>query len=398
MSDFRVAVTGVGFACPAGTGSEDVFDRLVAGVDAVAHEFEGFPVGRADVDVAAVMGGAKAARRTDRVTHLGVAAAQAAVAHAGLDPEATAPNRVGVVMGTGIGGISTLLEQDALRRDRGPERVSPFFVPMFMPNATAAQISLRYGFGGPNTTVTTACAAGAHAIGDAALAIRCGHADVMLAGGAEACILPVTVAGFSNIRALSRRGSRPFDARRDGFVLAEGAAVVVLEESQHARARGARVLCELAGYGRSSDAHHVTAPRPDGAGAVRAMEMALSDARLTAADVGYVNAHGTSTPLNDAAEAAAIQLVFGQDTPPVSSTKSMVGHLIGAAGALEAAVTAMALAREVLPPTINHVEADPAKGLDVVPNEAREAKGLEAALSNSFGFGGHNAVLAFRRS
>lgn len=397
----RAVITGVGFACPAGVGSHDVFRNFVEGQSAIHDEQLEHPVARVrDFDPVEALGSKKDARRADRVTQLGLTAAAEALAHADLKTgefDEAAADRAGVIVGTGIGGITTLLEQHLTMLDKGPGRVSPLLVPMFMPNATGAAISLKYGLRGPNTTVTTACAAGGHAIGDAALAIQSGVADIMVTGGAEACIGDLTIAAFQNLGALTKSGSRPFDLNRDGFVMGEGAAVLVLESLAYAEARGATPLAELAGYGRTADAHHITAPHPEGAGAVRAMHMALDQARLDTGDVGYVNAHGTSTPLNDKAEAEALGVVFGDDVPPASSTKSVTGHLIGAAGACEAAITAFAIADGVLPPTINYETPDPEIAIDVVPNEAREAPELSAAISNSFGFGGHNAVLALRR-
>ncbi len=397
----RAVITGVGFACPAGVGSHDVFRNFVEGQSAIHDEQLEHPVARVrDFDPVEALGSKKDARRADRVTQLGLTAAAEALAHADLKTgefDEAAADRAGVIVGTGIGGITTLLEQHLTMLDKGPGRVSPLLVPMFMPNATGAAISLKYGLRGPNTTVTTACAAGGHAIGDAALAIQSGVADIMITGGAEACIGDLTIAAFQNLGALTKSGSRPFDLNRDGFVMGEGAAVLVLESLAHAEARGATPLAEVAGYGRTADAHHITAPHPEGAGAVRAMHMALDQARLDTGDVGYVNAHGTSTPLNDKAEAEALGVVFGDDVPPASSTKSVTGHLIGAAGACEAAITAFAIADGVLPPTINYETPDPEIAIDVVPNEAREAPELSAAISNSFGFGGHNAVLALRR-
>jgi len=392
-------VTGVGFACPLGVGADEVFDRFVAGADGFRGDHVGeHPVARADIgDPAAVMGSKRDARRSDRMTHLAVAAGDAAAAHAGIDWEQLDRDRAGVIMGTACGGVASLTPAVRDFDAKGADRVSPFLVPMFMANALSGTLAMRYGIGGPNFTVVTACASGANAVGEALQEIRGGRCDVMLAGGSEAAIEPVVVSSFANLGTLTRTGMRPFDRDRDGFAMGEGAAVIVIESDEHARRRGARVLCEVAGYGCTADAYHITAPHPEGAGAVRAIRMALADAGLTPADVGYVNAHGTSTPLNDAAEAAALTSVFGGAVPPVSSSKSMVGHLIGAAGAVEAAVTAMALSREVLPPTIHFDTPDPDIDLDVIPGEARDAKGVDAALSNSFGFGGHNTVLAMRR-
>lgn len=397
MDETTVVVTGVGFACPQGVGTTEVFDRFVAGEDAVADERFGYPVALVrDLDAEAVMGGRKAARRADRVTHLATAAAAAAVEHAGLDTDGIDGDRAGVSIGTGAGGMQSAVENHTVLLEKGFDRVSPMLVPMFMANGPAGEVSQRYGLRGPNLTIATACASGTHAVGDAIDQIRMGRADVMLAGGSEAIVVDLPMSGFARVGALSHTGSRPFAADRDGFVMGEGAAVLVLESTPHAEARGARGLAIAAGHGRSADAHHVTAPAPDGAGARLAIERCLADAHLGIDDVDYVNAHGTSTPLNDAAEAAALHAVFGVSPPPTSSVKSMIGHLIGAAGAVEAAVTVLALMSEVLPPTINHRNPDPAIALDVVPNEARDAKGLRAAISNSFGFGGVNAVVAFR--
>ncbi len=401
MDGRKVFVTGVGFACPLGIGSRDVFARIVAGENGILDVAGGHPVGLVhDFDPVEMLGSRKTARRNDRVANLAAAATIEALADAELDPSEygqDARNRMGVIMGTGIGGISTLLAQHVVMLERGEDRVSPLLIPMFMPNAAGAFISMRYGLGGPNTTVTTACAAGAHAVGDAAVTIASGLADVMIAGGAESCIEALTLSAFRNLGALTRSGSRPFDLNRDGFVMSEGSGILVLESDRHARARGAEPICEVAGYGRTADAHHITAPHPRGDGAVRAIEMALDLGQIERSEVGYVNAHGTSTQLNDKAEVTALERVFGDDIPPVSSTKSMTGHLIGAAGGLEAGITALALANEVIPPTINYETPDPEIDVDVVPNEAREAPGIEVALSESFGFGGHNAVLAFRR-
>lgn len=398
MRDRTVVVTGVGFACPQGTGTDDVFERFVEGRNAIDDEVFGWPFAAVtDLDAEAVMGSRKEARRTDRVTHMACAAADEALSHAGIDPGTCEPSRAGVTLGTGIGGVHTLLDQQGVLVDKGRERVSPFMVPMIMPNSTAGNLAMRYGFTGPNVTTSTACAAGGHAVGLGMDMVRSGRADVVIVGGSEVCHTELTVSGFGNMGALSRSGSRPFDAERDGFVLGEGAAFLVLEDAEHARRRDARVLCEAAGFGLTADAFHVTAPHPEGEGAVQAIRMALEEAGMVSEEVTYVNAHGTSTRLNDLAETKALRRVFGDSVPPTSSVKSMVGHLIGAAGALEAAVTAMVISREVLTPTINYATPDPEIDIDVVPNEAREAKGIEAAISNSFGFGGQNAVLAFRR-
>jgi 3-oxoacyl-[acyl-carrier-protein] synthase II len=309
-----------------------------------------------------------------------------------------------VVVSTGIGGLTTMLAQTRVLFDRGPGKVSAFLVPAMMPNASAGQVAMEMGFTGPNVCIVTACAAGAHGVGEGYRYIVDGLADVCLAGGTEAVITPLSMAGFAQMGALSRhpdgaRASRPFDAERDGFVLSEGACILVLEEAERAEARGARVYAELAGYGASADAYHITAPEPQGTGAVLAIEAALADAGEPSEAVDYVNAHGTSTPLNDASETRALKKVFGDHAykVPISSTKSMTGHMLGAAGAVEAAVTALAVAEGVVPPTINYETPDPECDLDYVPNEARKVD-VRFGLSNSFGFGGQNAVLALRRA
>jgi 3-oxoacyl-[acyl-carrier-protein] synthase II len=345
---------------------------------------------------------AKEARHTDRFAQFAVAAAR--LAHEDAGKPDLEPERTGVVVASGIGGIESLLKQHEVLLGRGPGRVSPFMVPSLMANAAAGHVAMHFGLTGPNTCIVTACAAGAHAVGEGYRLIRDGLADVVLAGGAEAAIVPLTVAAFAQMQALTRNpdpetASRPFDAQRDGFVLGEGACVVVLEREDVARARHARVYAELAGYGASADAYHITQPQPTGAGAGLAITWALRDAGELPASVDYINAHGTSTPLNDAAETAAIKLALGQDAAgsvAVSSTKSMTGHMLGAAGAVEAAASALAIAEGVIPPTIHYRTADPDCDLDYVPNEARKAD-LSLVLSNSFGFGGQNAVLALRR-
>lgn len=403
----RVVVAGVGPVSPVGIGREDVWNGLIAGRSGIGPiegiDASDLPVKLAgevrDFDPAAFMD-RKQVRRTDRFVHFAVAAARLAVEDAG-EPAAD-PARTAVVFSTGIGGLITLTEQHRILLERGPERVSPFFVPGIMPNAAAGQIAMELGYTGPNTCVTTACAAGAHAVGEGFRLIQHGIADVCIAGGTEAVITPLALAGFAQAQALSPNpdpdtASRPFDANRDGFVLSEGACALVLEDAERAAARGARVYAEVAGYGASADAHHVTQPEPSGTGAIHAIEAALADAEETSDAVDYVNAHGTSTPLNDVAETRALRKVFGEhaDRVMVSSTKSMTGHLLGAAGALEAAVAALAIWSGRVPPTIHYETPDPECDLDYVPNESRKAD-VRLALSNAFGFGGHNAVLAFR--
>ena len=340
---------------------------------------------------------AKEARRSDRFTQLAVGAAEQAVAEAGID--GVEPERLGVLIGTGVGGLVTLERECRAFVAGGDRAVSPQFVPMMMPNAAAAVVAMRLGARGPGMSVSSACATGAHALGEAKRMIERGEADVVVAGGTEAGLTPLCLAAFRAMGALSRVGvSRPFDAERDGFVMGEGAGVLVLEAEEHARARGATVHGRLAGYGASNDAHHITQPDPDGRGAVDAMRAALADAGAQPGDTGYVNAHGTSTPFNDRVETTAIHAVWNGGAPPVSSTKSQIGHLLGAAGAVEAVAALIAIERGLLPPTVNYEQPDPECDLDYVPDGPREAPGLELVLSNSFGFGGQNACLALARA
>ncbi|MBI2878916.1 MAG: beta-ketoacyl-ACP synthase II, partial [Candidatus Rokubacteria bacterium] len=346
----------------------------------------------------------KEVKKMDPFIHYAIAAASEAVGDAGLDLSEEDPRRVGVVVGSGIGGMGTILDHHRLLLEKGPDRISPFFIPAVITNMASGQISIRFGAKGPNSAVITACATGNHAIGDAFKIIQRGDADVMIAGGSEAIINPLTFAGFCNMRALStrndapERASRPFDRDRDGFVVGEGAGVVIVESLEHALARGARIYAEVVGYGMTADAYHMTAPDPDGEGATRAMALALADAGLAPEQVGYINAHGTSTPYNDKTETMAIKQVFGEHAQrlAVSSTKSMIGHLLGAAGGVEAIATVLALYHGILHPTINYETSDPECDLDYVPNQARKQE-VEVALSNGFGFGGTNATLAFRR-
>jgi len=345
---------------------------------------------------------AKEARRMARFQQFAVAAAQMAMDDCGLVIDESNAERVGVIVGSGIGGLHTMEEQKQILLEKGPGRVSPFLVPMMIVDLAAGHISIRHGAKGINYAPVSACATGNHSIGEAGEAIKRGDADVVIAGGFDCGITPLGLAGFCAARSLSTRNddpagaSRPFDADRDGFVMGEGGAILILEELEHARARGARIYAELTGYGASADAYHLTAPAPDGSGARRAMIAALDRAHLNPGDVGYINAHGTSTELGDAAETGAIKAVFGPDAPPVSSSKSMTGHLLGGAAALEAVICVQAIVTETLPPTINYTTPDPACDLDYVPNVAREAR-VDAVLSNSFGFGGHNASVIFSR-
>lgn len=410
MSGRRVAITGLGVVSPLGTGLAATWEGLLDGRSAAG------PLTRFDADGFGVRIAAQAddfdprdfldardVRRSDRFCQMGVAAAAMAVEDAGWDGLPCAPERTGVVVGSGIGGLQTLEDGRDVLRDRGPRKLSPYVVPLLMINSAAGAIAMRFGATGPNWAPVSACASGAHSVGEGLRLIRNGSADAVLAGGSEAAITPLAVAAFASMGALSKRNddparaSRPFDAGRDGFVLGEGAAVLVLEEWEAAQRRGARVYAELAGYGASADAFHMTQPDPDGEGALRAMRDALADAGAAASSVGYVNAHGTSTPYNDRIESTAIIRLFGERPPAVSSTKSCTGHLLGAAGAVEAAVTAMALHAGVLPPTINYETPDPQCALDCIPNTAR-AVSVDTAISNSFGFGGHNASLVLRRA
>ncbi|HUR18255.1 MAG TPA: beta-ketoacyl-ACP synthase II [Acidimicrobiales bacterium] len=398
----RVAVTGMGVKTPAGNEVAGFWATLLEGRPTAApitrFDASDLPVAFAcevlDFDAGAYLGH-KEARRADRVSQLGFAAATDALADAG-DLGAD-PGRCAVVAGTGVGGLWTQEEEEKVLFAKGASRVSPFLVPMMMSNATAALIAMRHGWKGPNFCVTTACAAGTHAIGEATRLIHEGSADVVMAGGAEAAITPIALASFARMGALSTRSdepgraSRPFDPDRDGFVMGEGAAFLVLERWDRAEARGARIYGEILGYGRNSDAHHITAPTPDGSGAVACMELALEDAGLAPADIGHVNSHGTSTPLNDAAEAEAIVKAFAGSAPPVTSTKGVTGHCIGAAGAVEAVAAVLSSAAGLVPPTANHDRTDPAITVDIVAGSPREVTG--PVLSNSFGFGGHNATL-----
>jgi 3-oxoacyl-[acyl-carrier-protein] synthase II len=405
----KVVVTGIGPVTPVGVGRADFWDALVSGRSGLGEvtlfDASDFPVRIAgevtEFDPTQWMD-RKAARRTDRVVHLAVAAARLAWEDAG-NPSIE-PERAAVVVSTGVGGLQTMEDQVRILAERGPGRVSAFTVPAMMPNAASGQIAMELGFSGPNACITTACAAGAHGVGEAYRYIKHGMADLAVAGGTEAGVTPLAMAAFAQMQALSRnpdpaRASRPFDAGRDGFVIAEAAGILILEEEERARARGATIYAELAGYGTSADAFHITQPEPQGAGAVIAMQMALTDAGEEAEAVDYINAHGTSTQLNDAAETRAVKKALGDHAHRVaiSSTKSMTGHMVGAAGAAEAAVAALAIHEGVIPPTMNYETPDPECDLDYVPNEARTRE-VRLALSNAFGFGGQNAVLALRRA
>ena len=406
----EVVVTGIGVVTPVGVGADAMWDGLMSGASGAGQitqfDASGLPVTIAtearDFDPTRYMHPREVAR-TDRFTQMGLAAAQLAVDDSGIDEASVEPERVGVIVGSGIGGLATIEKEHDAFKAGGPRRVSPFMVPKLMPNAAAGAIAMRFGYKGLNYAPSSACATGAHAIGEAFSAIRAGITDVMLAGGSEAAITPLAVAAFSRMGALSprnddpQRASRPFDAHRNGFVFGEGAGVLVLERRDVAERRGAKILGVLAGYGPSADAHHVTQPDPEGAGATIAMRAALRDAGLAPDDIDYLNAHGTSTPFNDRIETLAIKTALGPESKriPVSSTKSQMGHLLGAAGAVEAAICTLALERGAIPPTINYEEPDPDCDLDYVIEGPREEK-LRAVMSNSFGFGGQNACLVFR--
>jgi 3-oxoacyl-[acyl-carrier-protein] synthase II len=408
VSRRRVVVTGLGVVSPLGLTAASTWEALTAGRSGAGRislfDASGFPVRIAaevsGFDAEAVFG-RRRARHLDRVSQMALVAAAEAIGQSGLDVSAC-PERVGAVWGTGIGGLQTLESGTEVLSARGPEWVNPYLLAMMIPNMVAGHVAMEWGIRGPSTCTVTACSASAHAIGESVDLIRAGRADAVVCGGSEAAVTRLALAGFAAMKALSTRNddpegaSRPFDAGRDGFVLGEGAAALVLEERGRALERGAPVLAEVAGYGATSDAYHVTQPHPDGDGAVRSMRDALADAGVEAGAVGYVNAHGTSTPPNDRIETRALKVVFGEKVPPVSSTKSMTGHTLGAAGAMEAAFCIMALNAQMLPPTINQEKPDPDCDLDYVPNLARPAE-LDVALSNSFGFGGHNATLLFRR-
>jgi 3-oxoacyl-[acyl-carrier-protein] synthase II len=407
----RVVVTGLGLVTPVGGTVEDSWRALVAGTSGAAR-IQRFDPSALDVRFACEVKGfdplawmdRKEAKRLDAYCHYAVAATVQAAAGAGLNGTFPSPERTGVLIGSGIGGIATFEEQCTIFLTKGPGRVSPFFVPMFIPDMAAGIVSMRWGLQGPNYCTVSACASSAHAIGEAYRLIADGAADCMVAGGAEAAVTPLAMAGFSSMKALSTRNddpataSRPFDKDRDGFVMGEGAGIVILESLEAAQRRGAPIVAEVAGYGMSADAYHMTAPHPEGRGARAAMRLALEDAGVAPEQIGYVNAHGTSTPLGDAAETAAVKAVFGEHACKLvfGSTKSMTGHLLGAAGGVEFGICALAVSRGVIPPTINYRTPDPACDLDCAPNQAVE-RPIESALSNSFGFGGHNVSIIVKR-
>jgi 3-oxoacyl-[acyl-carrier-protein] synthase II len=408
----RVVITGLGCISPLGNDVKTTWQRACAGhsgVGPVTH----YDASAHKVKIAAEVKnfeakelfGQRAARKMDRFTQFALAATQQAVARANLIIHDDNRDRIGVIIGTGIGGVGTLYEQMGVLQESGPTRVSPFLIPMMLPDSAAGTIAIELGVRGSNMAVVTACATGTNAVGEAAALIRRGDVDVVLSGGAEAAIVPISMAGLAVMNAMSTRNeeptraSRPFDKTRDGFVIGEGAAILVLEALDHALARGATILAEVSGYGSTNDAYHITQPAENGEGATRCMQAALRDAGLHPGDIHYINAHGTSTPLNDKSETQAIKTVFGEHAYafPISSTKSMTGHLLGASGALEAMFCVLALMEKILPPTINYENPDPVCDLDYVPNTARQVSRLEHVMSNSFGFGGHNATIVLSR-
>lgn len=410
MTD-RVVVTGIGLVTPVGLNSESTWNSLVegrSGIDYIslfdAEGYESRIAGEVDEFDATTALGRKEAKRLDRFSQFACVAAIEALEHANLNMEKEDADRVGVLIGSGVGGIITIADQHKILLQKGPKRVSPFLVPMMLGDMASGQVSMMIGAKGPNFSTVSACATGADSIGEALEMIRRGRADVVIAGGTEAAVCEIGVAGFNSCMALSTRNedpqgaSRPFDSDRDGFVLGEGAGLLVLESLEHAEQRGANILAEMSGYGASSDAHHVTQPHPEGEGAARAMKWAIEDAGITPDKVDYINAHGTSTPLNDKYETIAMKRMYGDHAYKlaISSTKSMTGHLLGAAGGIEAAFTVLTIKNGIVPPTINIDNPDPDCDLNYIPNTAKK-QSVNVAMSNSLGFGGHNASLVFER-
>lgn len=407
----RVVVTGLGCISPLGNNMGDTWKNLLIGKSGVST-ISRFDASAYKTRIAAeVKGfdpnglfGNKEARRMDRYTQFALASALEALDQSGLKIDASNCDRIGVVIGTGIGGLGTLLEQQAILDQRGPDRISPFLVPMMLTDSASGMVALSLGVRGPNMAIVTACATGTNVIGEATEMIRRGAADVIIAGGSEAAIIPIAIAGMSSMTALSTNNddpegaSRPFDRDRDGFVMGEGAAILILESLTFARARNAKVLAEICGYGTSDDAYHISSPAENGAGAALCIKLALEDAKIAPQDVNYINAHGTSTHLNDKSETAAIKTVFGDHAfrVAISSTKSMTGHLLGASGAVEAAISVLTIINGVIPPTINYQTPDPECDLDYVPNHSRQAN-INYVMSNSFGFGGHNATILLKK-
>ncbi|MDP9278977.1 MAG: beta-ketoacyl-ACP synthase II [Gemmatimonadota bacterium] len=408
----RVVVTGMGTITPVGNDVATTWRSLIEGKSGTAPITK-FDASKFPVKFAAEVKGfnpldymdRKEAKRADQYTQYAVAAARQAMTNAGLvERNGMDPDRIGVIIGSGIGGLKSFEEQHDVYRERGVGKISPFFIPMFIADIAAGIVSMMFNAKGPNYATVSACATSAHAIGDAYRTIQYGDADVMITGGAEATVTPMAIGGFANMKALSERNdspetaSRPFDSTRDGFVMGEGAGILILEELEHALGRGATIYAEIVGYGATGDAYHLTAPAPDGEGAQRAMKRALKDAGLEPKDIQYINAHGTSTPANDFNETRAIKAVFGEHAKSVnvSSTKSATGHMLGAAGAVEAVVSAMVVGTGIIPPTINYQNPDPELDLNYTPNKSVE-RDVNAVLSNSFGFGGHNSTLAIKR-
>jgi 3-oxoacyl-[acyl-carrier-protein] synthase II len=412
MSERRVVITGIGVVSPVGNDLPSFWESLKAGRSGIGR-ISAFDTEKFDCQIAGEVSGydpvpyyktPKDVRRTDRYTQLAMGAAKMSLDDSGLDLAAVDLDRTGVMIGSGVGGLATMETQVGQMLTKGPDRTSPFMIPMMISNMASGFISMEYGLRGPNMAIVTACATANHCMGEAWRIIKFGDADVMLTGGSEACIVPVGIAGFAAMRALSvrndepERASRPFDKDRDGFVMGEGAGVIILEEYEHAKKRGAQIYCEVTGYGLTADAYHMSAPSPDGEGAARCMAMAMKHAKVNPEQVDYINAHGTSTPVGDVCETKAMKRAFGEHAKKglaVSSTKSMTGHLLGAAGAVEMAACVMAMRDGVLPPTINLDNPDPECDLDYVPNKAREKK-VKIAISNSFGFGGHNSSLLIK--
>lgn len=407
----RIVITGLGVVSPIGIGRESFWDALKNGRSGAGlvsfFDTTDYPC-KIDAEVKGFdpeqFIEKKQVRRMDRFTQYAYAAADMAIKDSGLDTASVDKDRVGIIVGSGIGGLSTIEEEHAVLKEKGARRVSPFLIPKLISNMAPGEIAIRWGFTGPNYAVSSACATSNHAIGDALRLLRYGDADVIVAGGSEAAITPLGFAGFCSARTLSTRNdapqkaSRPFDKDRDGFVMGEGAGIVVLETLEHAKARGAKIYAELAGYGATDDAYHITAPNPEATSAVKAMKRALEDAEIKPEDVQYVNAHGTSTSLNDKTETKALKIVFGDHAKKlaISSTKSMTGHLLGAAGVVELIATVLCIQNKTAHPTINYETPDPECDLDYIPNKARPLE-INAALSNSLGFGGHNAVLVVKR-
>ena len=411
MSKPKVVITGLGAVAPNGNNVDAFWSALVSGKSGI-DSIDSYDTTDHSVTIAGEVKNfnyedhleRKEARKLDRFTIFALVAAKEAINNAKLDSSTLDPDKIGVILGSGVGGVATLIEQQNVIRDRGPKRVSPHFVPKMIANIAAGHVAIRWNLKGPNQTIVSACASGTDAIGIALRLIQSGDAEAIVTGGSEASVLPLTIAGFANMRALSTRNddpkgaSRPFDLDRDGFILGEGSGILVIETEEHAKARNAPILAELAGYGASDDAYHVTQPSEGGAGGAKAMKRAIANAGLNPEDISYINAHGTSTPYNDKNESKAIRTVFGEhaDKLQVSSTKSMTGHLLGASGAVEAIASVKAIQEQIAPPTINYHTPDPECELNYIPNKAQSFE-INSVMSNSFGFGGHNGVLVFKK-